>query len=126
MNKKQFDKLSETLYKMGYKRYNQHWHHEDYVIGKGFHKQDNKWEENRSAYQIILSIYDYTDKDYPQLSDEQRNHVGIGIHIDVSRTINERIEMYFEWHENTKMEIIENIAEQFYNFVQTIYPEPRE
>lgn len=68
MNKKQFDEFAKILYARGYKRYNQIWHHEDYVIGKGFHKADNVWEEDRNAYQIILSIYDYSDKDYPGLS----------------------------------------------------------
>ena len=59
MKKKQFEKLKADLLERGYKVYHQQWHHEDYVIGKGFHKSDNHWEEDRSAYQIILSVYDY-------------------------------------------------------------------
>lgn len=42
MKKKQFDKLAELLYSRGYKKYGQTWHNEDYVIAKGFHKEDNK------------------------------------------------------------------------------------
>ena len=126
MNKKQFDELAEGLYARGYKRYNQHWHHEDYVIGKGFHKDDNLWEEDRSAYQIILSIYDYSDKDYPGLTDEMRNHVGIEIHFDVSRTIDERIEMDMAWHDIDRIEDIEQAAESFFEWVCSFYVKPRE
>lgn len=126
MNKKQFDELAEKLYARGYKRYNQHWHHEDYVIGKGFHKDDNLWEEDRSAYQIILSVYDYTDKNYPNLTDEMRNHVGIEIHFDVSRTIDERIDMDMSWHDTDRIEEIERAAESFYEWVCSFYNKPME
>ena len=126
MKKNQFDGLSEMLYARGYKRYNQHWHHEDYVIGKGFHKDDNLWEEDRSAYQIILSVYDYTDKNYPNLTDEMRNHVGIEIHFDVSRTIDERIDMDMSWHDTDRIEEIERAAESFYKWVCSFYNKPIE
>lgn len=126
MKKKQFDDLSEMLYARGYKRYNQHWHHEDYVIGKGFHKDDNLWEEDRSAYQIILSVYDYTDKNYPNLTDEMRDHVGVEIHFDVSRTIDERIDMDMSWHDTDRIEEIERAAESFYEWVCSFYNKPME
>lgn len=126
MNKKQFDELAEKLYARGYKRYNQHWNHEDYVIGKGFHKDDNLWEEDRSAYQIILSVYDYTDKNYPNLPDEMRDHVGVEIHFDVSRTIGERIDMDMSWHDTDRIEDIEQAAESFFEWVCSFYVKPRE
>ena len=126
MNKKQFDELADALYARGYKRFNQHWHHEDYVIGKGFHKDDNLWEEDRSAYQIILSVYDYTDKNYPNLTDEMRDHVGVEIHFDVSRTIDERIDMEMSWHDIDRIEDIEQAAESFFEWVCSFYVKPRE
>ena len=126
MNKKQFDELAEKLYARGYKRYNQHWYHEDYVIGKGFHKDDNLLEEDRSAYQIILSVYDYTDKNYPNLPDEMRDHVGVEIHFDVSRTIGERIDMDMSWHDTDRIEDIEQAAESFFEWVCSFYVKPRE
>ena len=126
MNKKQFDELTEILYSRGYKRYNQHWHHEDFVIGKGFHKEDNTWEENRNAYQIILSVYDYTDKNYPNLPDEMRDHVGVEIHFDVSRTVDERIDMEITWHDSDRIEEIEQDAESYYEWVCSYYTKPRE
>ena len=126
MNKKQFDKLAESLYKRGYKKYGQHWHHEDYVIGKGFHKKDNRWEKDRSAYQIGLSIYDYAiHRDWSwKLSESMRDYVGIEIHVDVSRNINERIDLTITWDDNTTIEEVEATAESFYKWICNTYPEP--
>lgn len=126
MNKKQFVKLENSLREKGYNRYNQQWHREDYILGKAFHKKDNQWEEDRAAFQIILSIYDYSNKDWPNLSVNMRDRVGIEIHIDVSRTINERIEMVMAWHDDTKIEEVEFIAEDFFRWVKAVYPKPRE
>jgi hypothetical protein len=127
MNKDQFEPLAKSLYDRGYKRYNQQWHHEDYVIGKGFHKKDNQWEEERNGYQLLLSIYDYSLKRelWDRLSAKERTHVGIEIHIGVSRIIDERMDLTLAWHDDTTIEEVEKIAESFYNWVCTVYPEPR-
>lgn len=128
MNKEQFIKLEEILKNEGYKKYNETWHHEDYVYYKGFHKEDNKWEENRSAYQIGLSIYDYSIRSeyWDRIPKGMRDHVGIEIRIDVSRTVNERIDMCMAWHEDTKIDDIEIVAESFYKWVCETYQEPIE
>lgn len=127
MKKKKFDKLSKYLLeKCNYKKYDQHWQHEDYAIAKGFHRNDNEWEEDRCAYQIVLNIYDYSDKNYPQLTPEQRDYVGIEIHIMVSRTSSERVDMVMSWHDGDNIEDIESVAEKFYQWVCTRWPEPRE
>lgn len=123
MKKKQFDKLAELLYSRGYKKYGQTWHNEDYVIAKGFHKEDNKWEENRSSYQIILSVYDYSG--WHRLPYAQRDHVGIEVHVDVSRTIDERFDLVFAWHNDDNIEEIERIAEEYYQFMCSVFQEPR-
>lgn len=127
MNKDQFEPLAQSLYERGYKKYIQHWHEEDYVIGKGFHKKDNKWEEDRNGYKLVLSIYDYSLKRelWNRLPESERTHVGIEIHVDVSRTIDERAELYLTWHDDTTIEEVEKIAESFYNWVCNTYPEPR-
>lgn len=117
MLKDKFVKLEESLIKRGYKKYPQHWHHEDYVIGKEFHKNDNKFEEDRNAYQILLSIYDYSLRHEFNLSDEERKRVGIQIHLVVSRTSSERFDMTFSWDDDTNIEKIEEIAESFYQFI---------
>lgn len=126
MNKKQFDKISASLYKRGYKKYDQHWHHEDYILGKGFHRWDNQWEEDRNAYQILMSVYDYSNKDYPGLRPQDRDHVGIEVRVGVSRTSDERVELVLAWHDDDAIENIEGVAESFYEFVCETWPEPRE
>lgn len=123
MKQAQFKKLETMLYKRGYHKYIQHLYHEDYVIGKGFHRADNQWDDDRSAYQIILAVYDYSSWD--KLTVEQRNHVGIEIRFDVSRTIDERIDMIMNWYEDTTIEDVEAQAESFYQWVCKEYPEPR-
>ena len=123
MKKAEFDKLEAILYKRGYHKYIQHWNLEDYVIGKGFHRADNQWDDDRSACQIILAVYDYSSWD--KLTVEQRNHVGIEIRFGVSRTIDERIDMIMNWYEDTTIEDVEAQAESFYQWVCKEYPEPR-
>lgn len=125
MTKQQFDKLEAELKEKGYKKYIQTWHHEDYILGKAFHKYDNQWEENRAAYQIILSVYDYSDKNYPGLTEKDKNHVGIEVRFVVSRTIDERIDMTIAWHDDTTIEEIEDHAEQFYQWCCDTWIEPR-
>jgi hypothetical protein len=126
MKKAEFDKLEAMLYKRGYHKYIQHWYHEDYVISKGFHKSDNQWDDDRYAYQILLSIYDYSDKNYMQLTEKERDHVGIDIRFGVSRNIEERIDMVMSWHDNTTIEEVEAQAESFYKWVCETWNEPRE
>ena len=126
MNKEQFKNLENSLYKKGYKKYLQNWYHEDFVLGKGFHKKDNKWEEDGNAYQIGLSIYDWSSKPdlWDRLSQAKLNRVGIEVHINVSRTIDERTELYLPWKEDTTIEEIESYAESFYQWVCTQWPKP--
>ena len=127
MNKKQFDKLEKQLLDRGYKKYNQHWHREDYVIGKSFHRGDNRWDEDRAGYQLLLSIYDYTlhPEYYDRIPKELRDHVGIDIHVDASRIIGERMEFTTSWSDETTIEEVEHLAENFYQWVCNEYPEPR-
>ena len=127
MNKEQFNKLEKQLLGRGYKKYNQQWHHEDYVVGKSFHRNDNRWDEDRAGYQLLLSIYDYTlhPEYYDRMPKEARDHVGIEIHVDVSRIINERMEFTTSWSDETTIEEVEHLAESFYQWVCTEYPEPQ-
>lgn len=127
MRKNDFEKLEAKLLNSGYKRYNQHWHSEDYVLGKSFRVEDNRWDEDRVPYQVLLSVYDYTlhPEYHDRLPMEQRDRVGIDIRVNVSRIIDERIEFSINWEDYTTIEEIEAIADSFYNWVLTAYPEPR-
>lgn len=128
MNKQEFEKLEKLLLKSGYRKYDQQWHHADYIIGKSFHKGDNKWEENRAAYQILISVYDYTLKSHPfydRLPIDMRNKVGLEVHVDVSRIIDERLDLTFDWKDSDTIEKVERLAEEYYNAMCKIVPEPR-
>ena len=128
MNKKQFEKLAQKLYAKGYQKFDQQLNNEDYVIAKGFHKQDNKWDEDRHAYQILLSVYDYTERTktyYDRLPASMKQHVGIEIRFCVSRTIDERIDLQMAWHNNTIIEEVESQAEEFYKWVNFVWFKPR-
>lgn len=127
MNKEQFDKLENQLLDRGYKKHNQHWHREDYIIGKSFHRGDNRWNEDRAGYQLLLSIYDYTlhPEYYDRIPKEVHDHVGVEIHTDVSRIIDERMEFTTNWEDNTSIEEVERLAESFYQWVCSQCPEPK-
>ena len=127
MNKEQYDKLEAELLNRGYKKYQQHWKNEDYGLGKGFRRDENKWDEDRAPYQILLHIYDYTihPEFFDRIPKEQRNHVGIEVCVMVSRTIDERIDMEFAWHDDTTIERVEDIAKHFYRWVCDEQQKPR-
>lgn len=128
MTPQKFKTLSQSLYDKGYKKYNQQWHNEDYVIGKSFLVGMNPWEESRAPYIITLSIYDYTlhPKFFTRLPDYKKDSVGIAVYITVSRTIEEVIEMEIGWiDDTTTIEEVESTAKSFYEWVCKTYPEPR-
>ena len=127
MIKKEFEKLEQYLIESGYRKYAQHWHHEDYVIGKSFHRDDNQWEEDRDAYQMLISVYDWTlhPEYFDRVPESHRNRVGLEVHIDISRVIDERLDLTFDWKESDTIEEVEKLAEEYYNFMCRIIPEPR-
>jgi hypothetical protein len=127
MNKVEYDKLVEKFRTKSYRKWNNTFNHADYYWGKSFHKDDNPFDdEGRSGYQLIIYVYDYSDKDYPQLPPEQRDHVGLEATIMVSRTIDERIDMTLSWNDKSTIESIEEAAESFYQWACTYWPTPRE
>ena len=60
MNKKQYDELEKSLKESGYKMYNNPFNNADYYLCKSLHKADNRWDEGRSALQILLYIKEGT------------------------------------------------------------------
>lgn len=127
MNKQEFEKLEKHLLENGYRKYTQQWHHEDYIIGKSFHKDDNQWEEGRAAYQIIISVYDWTihPEYFDRIPESYRDRVGLEVHIDMSRVIDERLDLTFDWKESDTIESVEQLAEAYYEAMCKIVPEPR-
>lgn len=127
MNKHRFEELKTQLLNNGYRQYDQQWHHEDYIIGKSFHKDDNQWEEDRAAYQILISVYDWTlhPECFDRVPESYRDRVGLEVHVDISRIIDERLELIFDWKESDTIEKVEELAEEYYNAMYKIVPEPR-
>lgn len=127
MKKQDFDKLESALIERGYKRYNQSWHNEDYVLGLSLHRADNRWDEDRVGCQLLLSIYDYSihPEFFDRITKEFRDYVGIEIHVEVSRIIDERMEFTTSWVDDMTIEETECLADSFYRWVCTAYPEPR-
>lgn len=124
MNKQEFEQLEKLLFERGYRKHNQQWHHEDYIIGKAFHKYDNQWEEGRAAYQIIISVYDWAlhPEYFDGVSESYKNRVGLEVHIDISRVIDERLDLTFDWKESDTIKEIEKLAEEYYNFMCKTIP----
>lgn len=116
MNKEVFKIFKEDLIKnKKYKEYVQHLHYEDYILCKEFHKEDNKFEEGRSSYLLILYIYDSLYKD----------KVGINIRVSVSRTTEELINLELPFIlEHESIEEIEGKAEEFYQWIIQKWPVP--
>ena len=127
MNKQEFEKLEKLLLERGYRKHNQQWHREDYIIGKAFHKDDNQWEEDRAAYQILISVYDYTlhPEYFDRIPKQCRNRVGLVVHVDMSRIIDERLDLTFDWKDSDTIEEVERLAEEYYNAMCKIVSEPR-
>lgn len=125
MIKKEFELFEKNLTDAGYKRLICSLDHSDYHLYKAFHR-DNKFEESRPGYQLFFKIYDYTLKDWPNLPKDMKDHVGIEVGIMASRTTNERIDLIVSFRDNDTKESIEELAESFYKWVETIYPKPRE
>ena len=125
MNGKEYTKLVEEFQVKGYIKWNNTFNHADYYWGKSFHREDNRFDEDRAGYLILCYVYDYTDKDYPQLTPEQKDHVGISVVIMVSRTIDERIDLTLTWNDKSTIDSIEKVAESFYQWACTNWPKPR-
>lgn len=127
MTKTEFDKLESALIERGYKKYQQHWKNEDYVLGISFHRDDNRWDEDRAGCQVLLSIYDNSmhPEFYDRIPKGQRDRVGIEVTVMVSRVIDERMDLTTSWADNMTIEEMECMADSFYRWVLTAYPEPR-
>lgn len=125
MNKKEFEVFEKKLLERGYRKWYNQFDHSDYNLYKSFRREDNKFDEDRAAYQLFLRVYDYTLKDWPNLPKDMRDHIGIEIAVMVSRVIDERLDLTVPFKDSDTIEAVEELAESFYKWVETVYPEPR-
>lgn len=118
MTKKEFEDFKQQLFDRGYRKYPRTFCNEDYCFGKGFEYSEDSDSDSRSNYQVILAVYDYTDKDYPGLTEERKNYIGTEVHILVSRNYDERIELLITG--KYPIEEIESFAYNFYKYICSV------
>ena len=118
MTREEYNKLAEELHSRGYKKYpSPRFVTGEYAWFKSFGK--SKFEEDRSNYQICFDVFDfspYADRE-PHFRDEP---YGIEPLVLISRTIDERIDLYLS---HTKVDAnsideIERIAESFHKWAE--------
>ena len=124
MNKENFEQFEARLRSRGYNRYEENISKADYILGKGFHKSTNK--SNRSSYNLLLYIYDWSNKEHLNIPPVLRDTVNIEVHIRISRTPDEIIEMILPFRGKDTIKSIETEAEAFFKWAEQIWSEPRE
>ena len=119
MTKEEFKLFEEKLATHGYRKYNGKIINEDFYYCKGFGKGQNKHDEDRSNYQILFKVWDfskYADRDKMCAV----NPMHIAPMIMVSRVIDERLDLglHSETIEETDINQIEALAESFFVWVE--------
>ena len=113
MKLKEYEKFIKELESRGYKKYHPI-KRATFTYFKAFGK--SKYEEDRSNYQIAVSVYDWRDFIHrdPSLKDRP---FSVQPTIMVSRTVNERIDLDLCVN-SIDIEYIESLAEKFFKFVE--------
>lgn len=119
MTKEEFKLFEEKLIAHGYRKYNGTLINEDFYYCKGFGKGQNKHDEDRTNYQILFKVWDfskYADRDKMCAI----NPIHIAPMIMISRVIDERLDLdlHSETIEETDIDRIETLAELFFVWVE--------
>lgn len=119
MTIEEFKSFEEKLVAHGYRKYNGKIINEDFYYCKGFGKGQNKHDEDRSNYQILFKVWDfskYADRDKMCAVSPMR----IAPVVMVSRVIDERLDfdLHSETIEQTDINRIEALAESFFVWVE--------
>ena len=120
MTKAEFKLFEEKLATHGYRKYYGQLTNEDFYYCKGFGKGQNKHDEDRSNYQILFKVWDfskYADRDKMCAVSPMR----IAPVVMVSRVIDERLDLdlHSETIEETDINQIETLAESFFTWVES-------
>ena len=119
MTKEEFKSFEEKLVTHGYRKYNSKLINEDFYYCKGFGRGQNKHDEDRSNYQILFRVWDfskYADRDKMCAI----NPISIAPTVMVSRVIDERLDLdiHSETIQETDINQIEALAESFFAWVE--------
>ena len=118
MTKQEFETFENRLKENGYKMYNGY-KESDYTYYKSFGRGDNKYDEDRSNYQIGFLVYDSSK--YAHRDDFLKyNPYSIQPIIMVSRVIDERVDLEVVSDDVNKdnIERVESLAESFFKWVE--------
>lgn len=118
MTKEELETFEERLKENGYKKYNGY-KESDYTYYKHFGRGNNKYDDDRSNYQIGFLVYDFSEYAYRDnhLND---NPYSIQPIIMVSRVIDERVDLEVVSDDANKDDIerVESLAESFFKWVE--------
>lgn len=119
MTREEFIEFEKLLVSNGYNKYSGWQHNASFTYYKSFGKGNNKYDDERSLYQIGFSVYnfeEYADRN-PHL---KFNPISIQPVIMVSRIIDERIDLdvMSDYEDETSIKRVEEIADSFFKWVE--------
>ena len=112
MTRQQFESFESKLKEAGYKRYQGPITNNDFYFAKGFAYYYDEDGDRYPSYQIIYSVWDYTN--YPIVPDNDKFGIEPRIMLHVS---DQRTDLIFV-REDCEIEEIESKAEKFFAFAQ--------
>lgn len=118
MTREELETFEERLKENGYKKYNGY-NESDYTYYKSFGRGNNKYDEDRSNYQIGFLVYDFSK--YANRDNHFKdNPYSIQPIIMVSRVIDERVDLEVVSDDVNKYDIerVESLAESFFKWVE--------
>ena len=119
MTTQEYKSFVSKLEQQGYKEYPPH-DTADKAFYKSFGKGNNKYDEDRSNYQVCYSLWDfspYKDRD----SNIAKNPYSFSVTILVSRVIDERLDLEVGGYciDITNIDEVETFAENFFKWVDS-------
>ena len=109
-----FKQFESDILNSGFKKYNGKLHNEDYYLAKTLHRSEpNEDGDTRSDLLLFLSVYNFSK--YPAYQNDDFMH--IQPEINVSRTIEERIDLIVDQNIIKSIVDLEQFAFKFYDFI---------
>ena len=114
-NKTDFKPFCQSLLENGFKKYNGQIHNEDYYFYKPLVRIENEYGDRRSVLQVFFSVYDFSK--YSEFPHPDNLH--LQAEIQVSRNMDERIDLIIDAEKFNSIEELEEFALNFYEFIKT-------
>ena len=109
-----FKQFESDILNSGFKKYNGKLHNEDYYLAKTLHRSEPDEDgDTCSDLQVFLSVYNFSK--YPAFPND--DFMYIQPEINVSRTIEERIDLIVDQNIIKSIVDLEQFAFKFYEFI---------